>query len=78
MTREEHIEWVKDRAKKEYNFYLPKEGHTGATRCALTSVMSDMRKHNETNNPAISAMCLGMISRLRTRDEVFTFIDGFK
>lgn len=56
MTRSEHLQWAKDRALA----YLP---HNPAE--ALTSFLSDMRKHEETANhpmlPMTAKMALGSL-----------------
>lgn len=46
MTREEHMNWCKERAKAEMAYsHRAKDG--------LVSMMSDLRKHSETaNHPA--------------------------
>lgn len=69
-TREEHIKWCKERAIEEMDFYHdPLKG--------LISMMSDLRKHPETNNEVLISLCGGMIFILKTRQEVINFINGF-
>ncbi len=51
MTREEHLKWCKERALA----YLPHNPQE-----AVTSMMSDIRKHPETNDKIL--MSLGMIT----------------
>ncbi len=73
MTREEHLKWCKERAIKEMDYtHDPKQG--------IISMMSDLRKHPETDNPALSALCVMMLAagKLESRQEVIDFIDGFR
>jgi len=51
MTREEHLKWCKERALA----YLPHD-----PREAITSMMSDIRKHPETNSETL--MSLGIMT----------------
>lgn len=70
MTRSEHLKWCKDRALK----YLPDDPQQ-----AVTSMMSDLEKHKETNNHL--AINLGMMflmdGNLQTEFEARRFIEGF-
>jgi hypothetical protein len=43
MTREEHIEWCKKRAKEEFNFYS-RQGIAEALRNGMASMISDIGK----------------------------------
>lgn len=78
MTREEHVQWVKDRAKQEYDYYVGREGHDVAVGNATASVLSDMRKHEGTQDGvlAIGALMLGLKATFRTKADVYRFIDG--
>lgn len=53
MTREEHLQWCKDRA----NEYID----TGDTKQALASFLSDMSKHPETENHKALELMMEMI-----------------
>ena len=72
MTREEHLKWCKERAIAEMDFYKdPKKG--------IISMMSDLGKHPETNSEALRALCGMYLLKSRvTRQEVITFLDGFR
>ena len=69
MTRIEHLEWCKQRARE----YLV----VGDERQAVTSMVSDLNKHGETRiDPAgaLGALALGaMIGTIDAR----AFIEGF-
>lgn len=71
MTRSEHIEWCKGRAMR----YL----EVGDTMNAFSSMLSDLRKHPETENHM--AIQMGMMlmvgGQMKTMDEVRSFIEGF-
>ena len=72
MTREEHMQWCKERALE----YLKNHGDASG---AMVSMMSNLRKHPETENHI--GIQLGMMEmmagRLSTPDEVRRFIGGF-
>lgn len=70
MTRDEHLKWCKDRAHE----YLA----IGDIKNAITSMMSDLDKHDETrcSNPFL--IQLGMLAAMNNdRNEAKRFIDGF-
>lgn len=71
MTREEHVEWCKKRARE----YL----QIGQVQDALASIFSDLRKHEETkDHPAIQiGVQLMMIGELHDLDSARRFIEGF-
>lgn len=71
MTRAEHLEWCKKRAHEYLN--------RGDLTNAVTSMMSDMTKHEETKFAAEGALGqLGMLAIMSgNRDEVRRYIDGF-
>lgn len=71
MTRAEHLRWCKDRAIA----YI----RAGNKDEALTSMLSDLGKHPETqDHPAIQlAMMLKVGGQLRTLSEIEKFILGF-
>lgn len=72
MTRTEHMQWAKDRAMK----YV----ETGDFNEAVTSMLSDLSKHPETEGSA-HGICaqLGMFELMRgpTRESVTRYITGF-
>ena len=70
-TRAEHIQWCKDRALEYCNRGDPDE--------AFASMMSDIRKHPETDAPALTSlgMMLKMSGQLKTVQQVREFIKGF-
>lgn len=72
MTRNEHIEWCKTRAKEI--------AETGDINDAFASMCSDLNKHDETrDHPAIELGFKLLISKnLQTKEEMLNFIDGFQ
>lgn len=69
-TREEHIKWCKERAIFELD-------HSGPIE-AITSMMSDLGKHHETNSEGLKMLCLmQMRNRNQSRQAVIDFINGF-
>ncbi len=72
MTRAEHIKWCKERAIAEMDFYdKPEQG--------IISMMSDLRKHPETNNDTMQTMCAMMLvaGKIKSRQQAIDFINGF-
>jgi len=72
MTRKEHIEWCKERAIQEMDYYKdPSKG--------IISMMSDLRKHPETNQETLISLCgmMLMTKPKQTRQEVINFLNGF-
>ena len=71
MTRTEHLEWCKKRALEYVD--------AGDNRNAATSMMSDLRKHDETSNHVgISlGIALMMEGHLSSSAAMRKFIDGF-
>jgi hypothetical protein len=71
MTRQDHVDWCKKRALE----YVA----SGDLPQALTSMASDLGKHDETRNH--SAIQLGMMllvgGHLGTPDKMRKFIEGF-
>jgi len=73
-TRVEHLKWCKERAIQEYDYYkTPAEKQ----RNGLTSMMSDMRKHPETDSPAVTTLCTMYMTKPMSRQEFIVFINGF-
>jgi hypothetical protein len=73
MTKDEHLEWAKKRALE----YLD----AGDTSNALTSMMSDMRKHPDLkNHPGleIGVMFLFLPGWIGNAPEVRRWIVGFR
>lgn len=72
MTRQEHIDWCKKRAIEEINYSKdPTQG--------IISMMSDLKKHPETNGDALQSLCGMMLmgGQLKTRQAAIDFINGF-
>lgn len=73
MTRTEHLQWCKDRAM-EY-------ATAGDNSNALASMLSDLRKHPETESSAKMGAQLGMPllmgGHLSSRKQMVDFINGF-
>jgi hypothetical protein len=74
QTREEHLKWCKQRALQEYDYY---QDIMEKTRNGLTSMMSDLSKHPDTNSEALRALCLMNMGRAMNRNSFATFINGF-
>jgi len=71
MTRAEHLQWCKDRAIE----YI----QGGDISQGITSMMSDMRKHQETTSESCMTLCMMMLKsgQLTTQQEAEKFINGF-
>lgn len=72
MTRLEHLKWCKERAIQEMDFTKkPSQG--------IVSMMSDLRKHPETNSEINTSLCMMQLMTKPniSRQEVINFIDGF-
>lgn len=75
MTREEHLQWCKDRAME----YVKR----GALLEAVTSMGSDLTKHPETKSSADSPVMAGLFllacqqAQSGDRDGVVRYIKGF-
>ena len=71
MTREEHMQWCKDRALEYCD--------AGDAQQAMTSMFSDLRKHDETENHIeIQLGVMGMMmGQYNTPASVRKFIEGF-
>jgi len=74
MTREEHIKWCKQRAIQEYDFY---KGGSEGQHNGLTSMMSDLRKHPETNSEALVSLCVFQMRTPMNRQTFVNFLNGF-
>lgn len=70
MSREEHLAWCKARAHE----YI----ETGDVQQAVTSMMSDLQKHDDTKTIAPEVLALGFSAILSgDREQVRRYIDGF-
>ena len=71
MTRDEHLEWCKTRALE----YVEQ----GDFAQAVTSMLSDIRKHPETQSEALMMLGMGLLAggHLDTADKTRDFIEGF-
>lgn len=72
MTREEYLQWCKDRAIAEIDY-------SGNPNDGLVSMMSDLRKHSDTNNHIGINLCAMMMfsGQIKSRQEAINFINGF-
>lgn len=72
MTRDEHIQWCKTRALFELD--NAREMHS-----ALISIMSDLKKHPETENHSGIPLTIMLMAsgNLKTREEIKKHIEGF-
>jgi hypothetical protein len=80
QTRAEHLAWCKQRAMSEYDYYASREGHESAARNAVTSMVSDLRKHDETKASSegpMAALAIMNIQMMRNRHDVAKFIEGY-
>jgi len=70
-TREEHLAWCKQRALE----YIDR----GDIQNGITSMMSDMNKHEETRAPALDQLALMMLmsGNLNSVHEARKFINGY-
>ena len=75
MTRQEHLAWCKERALG----YLDANSKYFSVQDAYTSMVSDLRKHPETENHV--AIELGMMQliggHLNSPEKMRHFIEGF-
>ena len=74
MTREQHLQWCKDRALEYLN-----PGEFYSLNSAVTSMMSDMNKHPETSFAGDGVLTMLGIHAAMSGDqgEVRRFIEGF-
>jgi len=79
MTREEHIKWCKERAIQEYDYYIKTEPHS-ALKNGITSMMSNINKHEETKSEALQSLCIFqlMTKPNMSRQEFVNFINGIQ
>lgn len=70
-TRSEHLEWCKQRALSECN--------QGRLQQALSSMISDLKKHPETEDHPAIFLGVGLMAfgELNTPSKVREFITGF-
>jgi hypothetical protein len=69
--------WCRERAHKEYDYYKEHEPEA-AVRNAVTSMLSDLGKHEETANMQTIAFALGLpIMQSGDERQLFAFLDGF-
>ncbi len=71
MTRVKHLQWCKDRALE----YIK----DGEIEQGITSMMSDIRKHPETDSEVLTLLSMTMLmsGQLKTQHEAEKFINGF-
>jgi len=72
VTRLEHLNWCKERAIAEMDFYKdPTKG--------IISMASDLRKHTETNSETLVSLCMMqlMMKPKLSRQDVINFLNGF-
>ena len=71
MTREEHLQWCKERARA----YLDR----GDVVEAITSMLSDLGKHEETRDSIVAMAPLGLLyAKNQDFDGARRFIEGFR
>lgn len=76
MTRSEHVQWCKERAIQEFDYYA-KTDPSSAVRNGITSMMSDLGKHPETNRQVWKMLCLMEMMKPHSRASFMKFINGF-
>lgn len=69
MTRAEHLKWCKERALE----YVKRNDGTQA----VASMLSDLRKHPETERSVEIGAMLMLGVRMNDMDSVRSFIEGF-
>jgi hypothetical protein len=71
MSRDEHLQWCKDRALAYWR--------AGDLQNACTSMVSDLSKHDETktNNPFVLAFGILLVTN-KDYDGVRRWIEGFR
>lgn len=72
------MEWCKDRAIQEFDFYV-KTSLNAAVRNGITSMMSDINKHAECKSEVLQSLCMFqlMSNPNMSRQEFVNFINGF-
>jgi hypothetical protein len=71
MTRAEHLQWAKERALR----YV----EDGELHSAVASILSDLRKHPDTELAGQAMGGVGLYEAARgTRESVRKFIEGFQ
>jgi len=73
-SRAEHLQWCKNRAIMEYDYY-PTQAEK--QRNGLTSMMSDMSKHPETQSDVVNHLCVMQMMVPMDRAAFVKFINGF-
>lgn len=70
MTRDEHMEWAKKRAREYLN--------AGDGQQAVTSMLSDLGKHDETKGLVAGPLAmLGIMAAMGPLSEARRFVEGF-
>lgn len=69
MNRSEHLKWCKDRALEYVD--------AGDNAQAFSSMISDLRKHEDLEDSAQFGMSLGMLALQGGTGEMRRFIEGF-
>lgn len=70
-TREEHLQWCKDRALEYWR--------AGDLEKAFVSMLSDLKKHEETKTYNQFLLALGMIFASQGDDDgMYRWIEGFR
>ncbi len=77
MTRAEHLEWAKERAKRE--LWREDLSEYDAIANACSSIASDLNKHPETeNHSACMVMFMQILNgTMLNRESADRFIEGF-
>lgn len=68
MTKAQHLQWVRERAMQEYNYYAKKQGHTEGVSQAIASAVSDLGKHTETHARQRPFMLLALMRKRALTD----------
>ena len=69
MTRAEHVRWCKERARE----YL----RSGDIEEAVTSMLSDLSKHPETEGVEKKMAMFGILIATKSQREAERFVEGF-
>lgn len=77
-TREEHIQWCKDRAIEQYKFDLSNNPHAQPDKAfanSCCSMLSDLSKHPDTIQTVKA--CAMLVFMVNDEKSLYRFINGF-
>ena len=77
MTRAEHLQWCRERAMQEYNFYVEQDPKKGLKEAA-SSMVSDIRKHPETQDTALMLLVFVESQKVTDKASLVKFLESVK